>query len=421
MRRKKAMARTGTLYTGSEAWFAPTRPLAARAAGGVLVGALALGCKKAPPPPPAPRAIPTPPERAIYVTNNGSDSLSVIDRDGVTVTNVPLDIDPDAREAPHHLGQAPGGDMFVALAFPPEGASPTKKKPHAGHGVSTSPGRLARLLPGSLTVRATRDVDENPGDVVVSHDGKSVLVTHFDMKRAMTVAAAGNASPATMFARLQVWSAASLELRAQRPLCVAPHGMALTRDDRTALVACYGSDELAAVDLTSPTLPTARYPLGGTPGVPGVPRYGPYSVTMVGDDSALVASLEGNDLRVFDLRARAFVASRTVPMGAKVFMPAVQGTTVAYVPLQAPDSLARVDLAAGKVTAQVVKPIDECRAPHAFALAGDRPFVVCEGDHKTPGTVLEIDPNTLATLRRWTVGVNPDGLLVGQAGGNPTP
>ena len=254
------MARTGTLYTGSEAWFAPTRPLAARAAGGVLVGALALGCKKAPPPPPAPRAIPTPPERAIYVTNNGSDSLSVIDRDGVTVTNVPLDIDPDAREAPHHLGQAPGGDMFVALAFPPEGASPTKKKPHAGHGVSTSPGRLARLLPGSLTVRATRDVDENPGDVVVSHDGKSVLVTHFDMKRAMTVAAAGNASPATMFARLQVWSAASLELRAQRPLCVAPHGMALTRDDRTALVACYGSDELAAVDLTSPTLPTARYP-----------------------------------------------------------------------------------------------------------------------------------------------------------------
>ena len=88
------MARTGTLYTGSEAWFAPTRPLAARAAGGVLVGALALGCKKAPPPPPAPRAIPTPPERAIYVTNNGSDSLSVIDRDGVTVTNVPLDIDP---------------------------------------------------------------------------------------------------------------------------------------------------------------------------------------------------------------------------------------------------------------------------------------------------------------------------------------
>jgi hypothetical protein len=124
---------------------------------------------------------------------------------------------------------------------------------------------------------------------------------------------------------------------------------------------------------------------------------------------------------VFDLRARAFVASRTVPMGAKVFMPAVQGTTVAYVPLQAPDSLARVDLTAGKVTVHVVKPIDECRAPHAFALAGDRPFVVCEGDHKTPGTVLEVDPNTLATLRRWTVGVNPDGLLVGQAGGNPTP
>ncbi len=395
--------------------------MARRASSAALVGALALGCKRAPPPP-APRVIPTPPERAIYVTNNGSDSLSVIDRDGVTVTTVPIDLDPDAREAPHHLAQAPGGgDVFVALAFPPEGASPTRKKPHAGHGESASPGRLARLLPSSLTVRATRDVDENPGDVVVSHDGKSVLVTHFDMKRAMTVAAAGNASPATMFARLQVWSAASLELRAQRPLCVAPHGIALTRDDRLALVACYGSDELAVVDLTSPGLPTARYPLGGTPGVPGVPRYGPYSVTLLGDDAALVASLEGNDLRVFDLRARAFLPARTVPLGAKAFMPAVKGTTVAYVPLQAPDSLARVDLVAGKITAQVVKPLDECRAPHAFALEGDRAFVVCEGDHKTPGTVLEVEPTTLATLRRWTVGVTPDGLLLGRAAGSAAP
>lgn len=376
------------------------------------------GCKRAPPPPAA-RTIPTPHARAIYVTNNGSDSLSVLDKDGATVTDVPIDVDPDAREAPHHLAQGPGGDLFVALAFPPEGASAkTKKKPHAGHGESASPGRLVRLRAGSLTVAASREVDENPGDVVVSHDGKLVLVTHFDMKRAMTVAAAGNASPATMFARLQVWSTEPFELRAQRPLCVAPHGMAITRDDRLALVACYGSDELAVVDLTSPALPTARYPLGGTPGVPGVPRYGPYSVTLLGDDAALVASLEGNDLRVFDLRSRAFVASRSVPLGAKAFMPAVKGA-VAYVPLQAPDSLARVDLTTGKVTAQVVKPVDECRAPHAFALDGDRAFVVCEGDHKAPGTVLEVDPTTLATLRRWTVGVYPDGLLFGEGGSAP--
>jgi hypothetical protein len=74
----------------------------------------------------------------------------------------------------------------------------------------------------------------------------------------------------------------------------------------------------------------------------------------------------------------------------------------------------RVDLTTGKIVAQVVKPPDECRAPHAFGVARGRVFVVCEGDHKGPGTVLEVDPSSLATRRKWTVGVYPDGLAFGE-------
>src|SRR5688572_22931081 len=57
--------------------------------------------------------------RAAYVTNNASDSVSVIDRDGDAVISVPVDIDKDAHEAPHHLAvDGTAGVAFVALAFP---------------------------------------------------------------------------------------------------------------------------------------------------------------------------------------------------------------------------------------------------------------------------------------------------------------
>jgi len=380
------------------------------------------GCKRKPEGPgqkahlTAGALVPTPRARAIYVTNNGSDSLSVIDRDGDTVTTVSVDFDPDGREAPHHLALTNDGEeIFVALAFPPEGAPKKKKDPHGGHGGSEEHGQLARLSASRLAVLETREVDENPGDVVLTHDGTRALVTHYDMKRAMTVAAQGNASPSTMFARMLVWDTKTFAKVGERPICVAPHGTAVLPDDSAAIVACYGSDELVVVDLTKPSLPVARYPLGNAQGVPGVPRYGPYSVALVpGTSHVLVANLEGKDVRTFDLTARAFEATRTVVLGAKAFMPAAKSATVAYVPLQAPDSLAKIDPATGKILAQVVKSPDECRSPHAFALEGERVFVVCEGDHKGPGTVLEVDAETLATKRRWTVGVYPDGLAFGR-------
>ena len=35
-----------------------------------------------------------------------------------------------------------------------------------------------------------------------------------------------------------------MTLTSARPLCVAPHGVTTTKDDRTAFVACYGSGRL---------------------------------------------------------------------------------------------------------------------------------------------------------------------------------
>lgn len=357
--------------------------------------------------------IPTPPARAAYVTNNGSDSISVIDRDGDSVVTVPVDVDPDEHEAPHHLAiDGATKSVFVALAFPPEPGKKTKKDPHATHGAAADVGKLARLDLDNLAARAMVDVDENPGDVILTHDRSRVLVTHFDMKRAMDVAAKGAASPATMFAEVVVLDAKSLKRVAARPICTAPHGIVTTRDDRTAFVACYGSDELAIVDLATDGLPTSRLPLGASPGVPGVPRYGPYSTTLSTDEKlVVVADLEGQDVRFYDRADKKFLSERAVNLGAKAFMPAFLDATTLLVPTQAPDGLVRVDIEHGKVTGRGAITKAECALPHVVKVAKDgRVYLVCEGDHVGPGSVVELDRDTLAIKKRWTVGVYPDGL-----------
>jgi DNA-binding beta-propeller fold protein YncE len=359
--------------------------------------------------------VPIPAAHAAYITNNGSDSLTVIDRRGAQAVTVAVDLDPNRHEAPHHLAvDAAAGRVFVALAFPPE---PGKKKdPHGGHGQSDDRGKLAKLDLATLAVATTRDVDESPGEIILTRDKKKVVVTHYDMKRAMTVAAKGGASPATMFARILVFDAATMEPAGERPLCVAPHGAAMMPDDRAVLVACYGSDELAVVDLGSPQLPVSRFPLGGTPGVPGVPRYGPYSVAIAPKgDLAVVANLESSDIRVFEPAQKRFRPDGDVALGARAFMPAFVSDRVVLVPLQSPDGIARVELDKRTIEMRASYEKAECELPHAVRVAKDgRAYVVCEGDHTRPGAVLEIDPVTLATKRRWTVGVYPDGIDFGE-------
>src|SRR5262249_44586854 len=149
-------------------------------------------------------------------------------------------------------------------------------------------------------------------------------------------------------------------------------GVATTRDDRTAFVACYGSDELAIVDLSAEGFPTSRIPLGSSPGVPGVPRYGPYSATLSPDeDIVVVADLQGQDLRISDRASRRFVPERTVPLSAKAFMPAFVDRTTLLVPTQAPDGLARVDVASAKITGRAMLKKADCTQPHVVKASKD--------------------------------------------------
>ena len=366
-------------------------------------------CKRSHAPPAEPVPIAT--RSAAYVTDNGSDTIAVIDRDGDAVVMRSLDVDTSAHEAPHHLAVDGAGHVFVALAFPPSETNPNDK--HAGHGGSDSLGALLRLDQKTLAVEATRDVDQNPGDVVMTHDKKRVLVTHFDMRRAMQQAKAASVT-SKMYARLVVLDAKTLDVIAARAVCVAPHGIAVSKDDSFAAIACYGSDEVAIVELGSAELPTAHVPIATTAGVPGAPRFGPYSIAFTPDEKrALVADMESADVRIVDVAARQFLPDSAIPLGARAMMPDFVTATDALVPLQSPDGIARVDVAKSAVVSRASFGA-ECKLPHVARVASDgRAYVVCEGDHKDAGAVVEIDPVTLAVKKRWVVGVYPDGIAFG--------
>ena len=94
-------------------------------------------------------------------------------------------------------------------------------------------------------------------------------------------------------------------------------------------------------------------------------------------------------------------------------MPAFVDVRTIVLPLQAPDGIARVDIESGTVTARVGT-TETCRAPHMARVARDgRVYVVCEGDHVTAGAVVQVDPMTLAIVRRWVTGVYPDAVGFG--------
>jgi DNA-binding beta-propeller fold protein YncE len=360
-------------------------------------------------------AFPFPSVRAIFVTNNGSDTLSVIDRTAPVESqsamhSASVDLEADLHEAPHHVVvNTKAHTVFVALGFPPD-EQPDQKAQHRAHGKSGIKGKLVKLDLETLAIKEHVAVDENPGDIAQTHTGERILVTHFDMAKALR-AAAKSPNPSEMYASLQLWKSEPLTLLQSRTLCVAPHGMAISKDDRFALVACYGSDEVAWVDLE--TFAVSKIPVGPSPGILGSPRYGPYAVTLSNDGAhAAVTSLESGDLRWLDMKTRTF--QNTASFGARAFMPAFLEGDDVLVPLQAPDGFARVH--AFETSAFKRSNADpRCLRPHAVVRSkNDQVYAVCEGDHKARGTVVELDPASLDILRVWTVGVYPDGIALGE-------
>jgi hypothetical protein len=83
------------------------------------------------------------------------------------------------------------------------------------------------------------------------------------------------------------------------------------------------------------------------------------------------------------------------------------------VPVQSPHSAALIDIEAGAIVKEVTFSADVCTNPSEAQATGDgRLFLVCEGTHFTPGTVIQLDPESLEVMAKVEVGEYPDRMTV---------
>jgi YVTN family beta-propeller protein len=348
------------------------------------------------------------------VTNSYADSLSLLDLGtGAEITRVPVGRDPVGLDGPHHVAVNPAAaEVYIALSYPVVATG----GPHASHGSSLQYGYVQKLALDDFRILGQVRVDANPGDIVASQDGSRLVVSHFDLQRAIQNPGNLDAARAT----LALVDASALALSGSPdpvriPVCIAPHGVALSRPDgAVAYVACYGEDSIAVVDLNKQEV-SAIVPVGPGAGI-GDPSFGPYSAVLSPDGKTLaIGNTESKDVRFFDIDTQSVDLLRTLDtLGAPFFTAWTPDGTGLYVPTQNPDSLILVDVTNNnqELARRDFLP-GECPLPHVVDRVDDsRVILVCEGDHMTAGRVLLLDAATLATIGTGTdVGTYPDAIM----------
>lgn len=352
--------------------------------------------------------IPWPAGELALTSDSLADTLTAIDPlTGTRLVSVPVGRDPVAIDGPHHLAiDRARGHVYVALSYPAAALTPG---PHAAHGSSLRPGYVQKLRLRDLRPVAERAIEANPGDIALSADGSTLVISHFDL-----VAASKAGTVDQRRGRLTWLPAASVGAVAPKTtqVCILPHGLTVSADGKRAWVACYGEDAVASVDFAQTPPAVVRTPLGPAARSDGAPSYGPYS--LVADPSgqrAAVGCTESRDLRFFDLQLGEVAKPRWSEPGAgAVYFAAwsADGATL-WVPTQAPDAVYRVDAATGKTEKTRTFVASECQKPHEVQRSQSGPLlVVCEGDHQGPGQVLALDPQSLQTLWSVPTGAYPD-------------
>jgi len=342
------------------------------------------------------------------VSDSGSDTLTLLDLEaGQVIGSAPVGLDPVELDSPHHVAvDREAGVVFTALSYPPPVLLPG---PHAAHGSSQRRGVVQKLALDDFSPLARVEVDVNPGDIVLSADRSQLLVSHFDLTRAMTTTELDDQR-----ADVTIVDAATLEVVRSIPTCVAPHGIAPAAE--LALVACYGEDALAVVDTSGEAAP--ELVSIGPGGVPGSPAYGPYAAALSPDaELVAVSNITSNDLRFFEVPSRQFRSDVVTLAGSPYFPAWSPDGTLLFVPTQGVDALVVVSADTAQILDVRSFEADECTRPHAATFAADETtlYLVCEGDHESPSVVLGLNTGSLEIETRFDVGIYPDGLAVAGA------
>ncbi len=361
------------------------------------------------------------PERGTYpgvgtgrllITNNRDDTASLFELEKVgqsslpELARIPVGLNPVEIEAPHHAAvSVDSKHWYTALS---QYAPGTGSGPHGSHGTGTVDGTVLKLRTSDNVVVATARVDRNPGDLVLSPDGKLLAVSHFDLALISDAARGVVASPN---ARIALLDAETLERVAMVPACAAPHGLMFSADGARLYVACY-SDEVAVLDMKADGFPVTRVKVAGNAGDAFTARYQPYGLTLhreTGD--VFISCLVNGEVRVLRGATLTIDSARTALVGGTPFIgDAAPGGAELFIPHQGDDRISVIEPSTGNILRTLPLPRAQCTNVHqVLALSAQRLAVVCEGNQlSTPGSLLIVDAVSGAVQSATPVGLYPD-------------
>jgi DNA-binding beta-propeller fold protein YncE len=361
------------------------------------------------------------PAGRIVITNNLDDTLSLLDLDTMDsadwgeLARIPVGLNPVELEGPHHTAVSPdGASYYVGISNYVPGAG---SGPHGTHGAGTSDGYCLKLDSNTNRLIGSVRVDPNPGDVIVSQDGRTLYQTHFDLLKIAEVAKRGGKEE-EMNSRLAIIDAETMTRKAMVPVCPAPHAVRLSPDGRRAFIACW-SDEVAIVDLENPTSKPHRVDVAFNAGSAVSPRHEPYALTVSPTTGAVwVSSLASHSVQYLDPVTLTMDPNRTVILnGPPMFGDFTADGRTLYMPFQSVEAIAVIDPA---LASPAYRPTEIPLAPsgcvnvHQVELTPDErhALVVCEGDHVGPGTFHVVDLAEKKVVKTVQVGIFPDSVAI---------
>jgi DNA-binding beta-propeller fold protein YncE len=364
---------------------------------------------------------PPPGQGRIVVTNSLEDTVSLLPLEGVgtpgwgELARVPVGLNPVELEGPHHAAFSPQGDFYyVGLSlYVPGGGS----GPHGAHGTGTADGYCLKIDSRHNQRVAQVRVDRNPGDLLATADGRTLLQTHFDLLRITEVARRGG-TERDMDARLALIDSETMSRKAMVPVCPAPHAVRLSPDERRAYIACL-SDEVAVVQLDAPGYPVTRVKVAPQAGTALSPRHEPYALTVSPTTGAVwVSSPRSRQVQYLDPQTLRMDPRRTVyldegrPRGAPYFGTFSADGRTLYLPYQQEEGLAVIDAESAQVVRDIALAPSGCLRAHQVVLTPDErhALVVCEGDYRTPGTLHAVELATSTVVNTVRIGLYPDSV-----------
>lgn len=352
----------------------------------------------------------------LVASNAYDDTLSFFDADTLElVTHLPIGLSLAELEGPHHVVTSPDGAFLytgIAETVPNSGSGP-----HGAHGTGSVPGYVLKIRASDGKLVGSVRVDRSPGDLLLSPDGASIYVSHFDMLRILEVVQNGGTDDDKR-STIAVIDTDTMTVTAQVPVCPAEHGMLLAPGGEALYVACYGSDRLAIVDVTTPALTHTLVPLGPSPAIlPSQLQYGPYAVTADPDGKTLWLSCwDSSDIRAFNTSSGQMELGRTIVTGGNPGFGTPAGNAIYFArqsgDVGLPDDQLIVVSNGGIAFTHPLDAADCTNAHQALPdpLLPGKALVVCEGDHVSPGTLVRVDATTGAVEAVADAGIFPDAV-----------